>query len=215
MYLEARDRFERPMVRHLKKVVDEGDAVLVLAERFDENEAAVCRTLLQCNSPGQKNLLSISVAQPARARHEQWHTSLDAEPANSSIIDVRISDPLNELESSSSQLGVETIRTSADLTELAIQIQDYTDEWPTESKEYQTIVCFHSITSLLQYINIQDVFKFVSHLTNRLNEVGAITHYHMDPGAHSTQTVEKYVGRLDITCKYVDGELSVLTGKLS
>ena len=57
--------------------------------------------------------------------------------------------------------------------------------------------CFNSITSLLQYADVQRAFRFLHVVTGRVKTVGGTGHYHLDPEAHDRQTLATLKGLFD------------------
>lgn len=84
-------------------------------------------------------------------------------------------------------LTIETISSPADLTGVGIKVTNFLSGWADE--EEQISVCFYTLTTLLQYVDLQDVFRFLHVLTGRLKAVDAIAHFHMDPTAHDERSI--------------------------
>jgi hypothetical protein len=77
-------------------------------------------------------------------------------------------------------------------------------------EEEQIAVCFNSVTSLLQYADLQRAFRFLHVVTGRVKTVGGVGHYHLDPDAHDSQTLATLKGLFDAVVEVEeDGSLSV------
>ncbi|MFB6360172.1 MAG: hypothetical protein ABEH59_02510 [Halobacteriales archaeon] len=83
-------------------------------------------------------------------------------------------------------MTVKVVDDPGDLTRLGITISNLLSSW--QHDENQTLVCFDSVSTLLQYAELQRVFRFIHVLQGRLGNIGARTHYHLNPEAHDSQT---------------------------
>ncbi|MFB6303570.1 MAG: hypothetical protein ABEH47_00265 [Haloferacaceae archaeon] len=54
------------------------------------------------------------------------------------------------------------------------------------------VLCFHSLSVLLQYASPDRVFRFLSVLKNHLDAAGATAHFHLDPSTRDDRTVEAF-----------------------
>ncbi|AGB33747.1 hypothetical protein Natpe_4017 (plasmid) [Natrinema pellirubrum DSM 15624] len=73
-----------------------------------------------------------------------------------------------------------------DLSGLEIAISDSLTRQEEESLNQ---LWFDSLTPLIRTLGLDDVFKFLHMMTNRVEQAGAIASYHLDPTAHEPQTV--------------------------
>jgi len=78
----------------------------------------------------------------------------------------------------------ESISTPSDLTGLGIQIGQFLSEW-----ESPVLVCFDSLTSMLQYVDFETAFEFLHAITGQIHAADARAHFHIDPGAHDQTDV--------------------------
>lgn len=69
----------------------------------------------------------------------------------------------------------EAIRDPANLVELGTTITEVL------CKQESTFVCFDSIEELLQYVDLEEVFRFLHVLTTLVERESAVAHYHLDP----------------------------------
>lgn len=88
--------------------------------------------------------------------------------------------------------GVETLPTPSDLTGLGIAITEALGE-----VDGRTAVCFDSVTSLLQYVDLETAFEFLHVFVGRCYRGNAIGHLHVDPGAHDDRTVARLASLVD------------------
>ena len=172
-----------------------GDAstVLLLAPSLDSCEDDACLDLLTVTDPAQENVLSITFTQSATERVQLWDEYIEERPAQTGIISIgemmrsTTADTSTTIQQSAGPLVIETVSDPSDLTDLGMTISSFLSEWDTNDN--QTVACFHSITSLLQYADVQRVFRFLHVLTGKFDSSEVVAHYHMDPSAHDQQTI--------------------------
>ena len=83
-------------------------------------------------------------------------------------------------------IAIRTVENPDDLARLGVGISDALSDW---ADDHPTTVCFHSLTALLQFVDLSRVFRFVYTLSGRVAASGAHAHFHLDPDAHDDQTV--------------------------
>lgn len=103
----------------------------------------------------------------------------------------------------------ESVSTPSDLTGLGISIGQFLSEF-----DDRVLVCFDSLTSMLQYVGIQTAYEFLHAITGQIHAAGARAHFHIDPDAHSDQDVAAIASLFDARVALGDGEPSVQTREL-
>jgi archaellum biogenesis ATPase FlaH len=98
---------------------------------------------------------------------------------------------------------VETVSSPNDLTGLGIRITEFLTDWA--ENDNKTVVCFDSLTALLQYVELETAYEFLHIITGRMAAVDASAHFHMDPDAHEEQTIEGIATLMDAIVE-VEGE---------
>jgi len=89
-------------------------------------------------------------------------------------------------------IPIETVSDPHNLAELGIAISECLGRWEADIEDDELsnfVVCFDSLTELLQYVDVQETFRFLHVLTGRLQSSGAVAHFHLNPEAHDDQTV--------------------------
>lgn len=194
----------------------DGDAsnVLLLAPALSESEDEACIDLLTIRDISHENVLSVTFTQTAQDRLELWETHVGEDlPAQAGIISVgEHTRSTSTSRTSPSQtpgaITIDAVSDPADLTGLGISLTNYLSEWSENGN--QTVVCFHSLTPLLQYADLQRVFRFLHVLTGRIDSSDAVAHYHMDPNAHDEQTRNTLEQLFDATIELdADGNRSI------
>jgi hypothetical protein len=98
----------------------------------------------------------------------------------------------------------ETVSTPSDLTGLGISIGQFLSEF-----DDRVLVCFDSLTSMLQYVDVQTAYEFLHAITGQIHAAGARAHFHIDPSAHGDQDVAAIASLFDARVSLGDGEPDV------
>jgi hypothetical protein len=77
----------------------------------------------------------------------------------------------------------ESVSSASDLTGLGIAIGKFLSEWE------DVVVCFDSLTSMLQYVDFETAYEFLHAITGQVYAADARAHFHVDPEAHDEQQV--------------------------
>jgi hypothetical protein len=103
----------------------------------------------------------------------------------------------------------ETVSTPSDLTGLGINIGQFLSEF-----DDPVLVCFDSLTSMLQYVDVQTAYEFLHAITGQIHAADARAHFHIDPSAHSDQDVAAIVSLFDARVTLGDGDPEIHTREL-
>jgi hypothetical protein len=98
---------------------------------------------------------------------------------------------------------VATVSEASDLTGLGIQVSNFVEAIPDDA---DVLVCFDSLTVLLQYVDLQSVYRFINLLTTRLEGVGARTVVFFDPDTADDQSVATIRSVFSLVVDDVDAE---------
>lgn len=180
---------------------------LLLAPSFVGDEEGTCAELLHPETADEQNMLLVSYTKSPDAQLRRWRNHTDSRPANLGVVTVEDSTRSVAAANGSDAMGpgqnrpVETVSSPNDLTGLGIRITEFLTQWEDDR---QTVVCFDSLTALLQYVELETAYEFLHIITGRLAAVDAVAHFHMDPGAHDDQTVESIVSLMDAVVEIDD-----------
>lgn len=187
---------------------DKGVAsVLALGPSLSDQADEVCTDLLSTGN-GDRNVLWVSYAKPPDTQVRRWRASGEDTPAEVGVIGVDETSRSAAATAGSVDGGMPTRPTSTvtnptDLTGVGIAITEQLKEW--DENENQTVVCFDSLTALLQYVDLETAYEFLHVILGRLQAVGAVAHFHIDPSAHDEQTIETVKSLFDATVEF-DGD---------
>jgi hypothetical protein len=103
------------------------------------------------------------------------------------------------------EVVTESVSTASDLTGLGIAIGQFLSEWGGP-----VFVCFDSVTSMLQYVDIKTAYEFLHAVTGQIRAAGATSHFHIDPNAHDDRHVASITSLFDAKVS-LEGETTVRT----
>lgn len=193
--------------------VADASSILLLAPTQTPSDE-VCTDLLTLTEPDRANVLSVTLTQSADDRLQIWRSHAGRTlPAMAGIISTdeftrSAARHAPQPEPLDDSIRIDTVSSPGDLAGLGIAIGEFLSEW--DDNENQTLICFHSLTTLLQYADLQRVFRFLHVLTGRVNSDGAVAHFHLAPGAHDSQTILTLTQLMDAVVRQeTDGDWTV------
>lgn len=190
--------------------------VLLLTSTLHSAADHACIDLLTVTEPANEHVLWITFTQSAADRLTVWRSYLDELPAETGVVTVDLltrsatSDTASPTQAVPTPIAVESVSDAGDLTGLGLAISNFLSDWAEKSK--QTVVCFHSLTPLLQYADLQRVFRFLHVLTGRLESAGAVAHFHLDPHAYDEQTIGTLAPLFDVIVEHERGKYTIRNG---
>ena len=196
----------------LQNDVESGACVLLLAPSIHASTEEACLNLLSPASPRDENVLWVTYTRTPDACIQDWLSHAGERPRNMRFVSVG-----ETTRSASARAGgdvapnsgetVETLSSPGDLTGLGITLSEILKEWSGDGNE--TVACFDSLTALLQYADLQSVYKFLHVLTGRFDAADVTSHFHLDPEACDQQTVSTLTSLFDTVVELDDGEWRV------
>lgn len=178
--------------------------VLLLAPPLGDDDGDACRSLLWATSAADVNVLSVTFNQSPDARIERWRAADELTDA-ANLGFVVVGDGVRSTASAqpphegppTDDLGptITSVSSPADLTGIGIEIGQFFENWADDGRELR--LCFHTLTTFLQYADLRTVYQFVHVLTGRVRAIGGMAHYHLDPTAHDPRTVNSLLGLVD------------------
>jgi hypothetical protein len=184
-------------------LVDPPANVLCRAPSMSRGATEVCPTV---GSPEEMNLLLVSLSGDPDRRLDAWrrHGGIPRKVAVLSVEQARGAAAADGTASTAGPDG-STVSTTAvsevsDLTGIGIKVNQCLSAW--EDDDVPTVVCFDSVTTLLQYVDTRRAFRFLHVLSRRVRSVGGLGHYHVDPGAHDDQTLATVEGVFSDVYRY-------------
>ncbi len=171
--------------------LSESANVLFLAPSVGSQSAAGFELLTR--SPlDQTTLIVVTYTGTARGWVDDWTERVGEAPARGGIVTVGERDVVLE----DSSWAARAIDNPSDLTGIGIELSELLSGAAT-AEDTVTVVWFDSITSLLQYADLQRAFRFLHVVTGRVKTVGGTGFYRLDPDAHDSQTIATMKGLFD------------------
>ena len=170
--------------------------VLLLAPSMDACADDGCVDLLTVGPPGGEDVLFVSLVESPDERLAEWRSRAGNEsPAKVGF--VTVGDTTRSAASTATtgaptpggpdEITVRTVSNTGNLTDIGIEVSRFLAEWDGDGN--RTVVCFDSLTTLLQYVDLQRVFRFLHVVTGRVRATEGLAHYHLDPTAHDERTI--------------------------
>ncbi|MFC4548679.1 MULTISPECIES: DUF7504 family protein [Halorussus] len=192
----------------LRDSVERGTSILLLSPSLDEATDDACLDLLTLDRPRAENVLWVTYTRSPDSCVQDWLSHAGEQPNNMRFVSVgETTRSAAAAPSDGRDVGgelVETLSSPGDLTGLGIKLSEILKEW--SAADADTVACFHSLTALLQYADLQTVYKFLHVLTGRFEAAGVTGHFHLDPDACDAQTVSTLTSLFDTVVERDDGE---------
>lgn len=192
-----------------------GEATTVLLLSSDDRaEEVICSALVSAADPADLSLLGIAVEGTPDERLDVWRRNIGSLPRETGFITVgettRSAAAVSPTGPSPSPVSIESVEAPSDLTGLAIAISTYLEDWSDSATT--PVVCFFSLTSLLSHSDRSRIFRFIHATNDRLQGIGAMAHYHLDPTVYDEGTVNAFSSLFDAVIR-VDDDGSVSVSK--
>jgi hypothetical protein len=201
--------------------VEPGTATLVLAPSLHDATDEACLNLLSTEDATGQNVAWVTYTRSPDACIQDWLAHAGERPENMRFISVgettRSPRPSVAFDTADVERGdgprrtggetIETLSSPGDLTGLGIKLSEILKEW--DETDGRTVACFDSLTALLQYADLQTVYKFLHVLTGRFDAAGVTAHFHLDPDTCDDQTVSTLTSLFDTVVELDGGEWTV------
>lgn len=184
--------------------------VLLLAPTLGDADAEACSRLLSFSPPARGDVLCVTFNQTPDDRLERWRThGGPTDPANLGF--VVVGEGVRSAAAASPTGGglgddlgptVVSVSSPADLTGIGIKLGNFFTDW--EGDGNQLLLCFHTLSTFLQYADLRTVYRFVHVLTGRVRAAGGVAHFHLDPSAHDERTINSLAGLFDAVVESAD-----------
>ena len=157
----------------------------------DAHEHEACVDLLSVEPYGEESLLGVLHAESFETRVSAWDQYMDERPPETAAINV------GDFPRSATAMdgGTETVHhrepvafvpEAENLAELRAAITDSLSG--LETADRQLVVCFDSITRLVRNVPRERAVRFLRSITNQMEQVDAVAHYHLDPDELAPET---------------------------
>lgn len=197
-----------------EQIGDAANVLLVAPSRSDADDRA-CIDLLTVADPAEEAMLWVTFTQSPTDRFAVWERYTDAYPSKAAfVVGSNGANPDGPAETlrravpDSTELAVDRIDSPGDLLRLGVRISERLAEWSAGDR--QIVMCVHTLSILYQYADPERLYRFLHVLTRRVDHVGGIAHYHLDPGSHDEESILLLDSLFDVTVELDDeGERTV------
>jgi hypothetical protein len=169
-------------------VPDPGTNVLVMAPSLSSEKDQTCLELQGAGSPAELDVLRITYSAAPGELVAQWRDHHGELPARMGIIIVGDQPGQHGSDVDLPDSVFVATANPNDITGLGMRLNNYLNDGNSDA---QLVVCFDSVTEMLQFAEMQPVFKFLHMFVGQVRDADGIGHFHLDPGAHDDQTVSR------------------------
>lgn len=159
---------------------------LLCGRSMDADVTYICDDLLEARIAAGRDLLLVtySGSPAARVREAEW----DADDVRGIL---QVGDALG-VQESDLDVEVDVVPTPSDHIALGIKLNQFLAD-----ADGDLVVCFDSVTQLLQYADEEKAYRFLHIVTSHFAAADARAHLHMDRGAHADATVDAVASLCD------------------
>lgn len=168
-------------------VVPTRSNTLVLAPHLHEQDKETCLDLLTSDEPAEENILTITFREGVETKVDRWDQMVGTQPNEFAVVDMDVmtrsmsSRTQGEKTDNPSRPTVRSISNPSDLSTLRQEIRTQLSNW--EDNDARTAVCFQSLTMLREYVEDDELFRFLHTILSDLDHFETIAHFHLDPNS--------------------------------
>lgn len=182
--------------------------VLLLAPSIAEHDDECCGRLFDASGDPDA-VLHVTLVQPPVLRLRRWREYTTADPSERvGVAGFRASGGAGTdrtpVPGGTAPARVSWSSQPPALTRIWVAVNGFLEDWAADGR---VVICFHSLTVLLQYADLERVFRFCHTLASRVRESGAAAHYHLDPAAVDDRTAKTLRQLFDATVTATDDGL--------
>lgn len=188
----------------------EGDGnVLFCAPSIGGPGVGACLDACHARDGGPLDVLAVSYTRSGEEWLADWRAATGALPERTVVVGVDETVRGAEASEAAGRVtGEDHVRRTAespdDLTGIGITLSQHLASWGGDDTD--TVVCFDSLTALLQYVPLERAYRFLHVLTGRTAAVDARADFHVDPTAHDERTIATLTSLFDAVVEPADGE---------
>jgi hypothetical protein len=172
--------------------IEPGEVVFLLSPMTGEREHMLCENLLNRGDTGDTAVLFVTLTDTPTDRIAFWETHVGERPARISVVHTGGAAESVDIGDST---DIRLVRNPGNLTRFGVRITEALDELRSPSTDI--VVCFQSLSALLQYTGTEQAFQFMQVLTDHFKQADAMAHVHMNSDAHDSQTIATFTQVFD------------------
>ena len=177
----------------LREEVGDRANIILLAPTFGSGAERWCEALLAPGAGEDGAVIYVSDARAPDSFIEDWRARSAPLPPQLGIVTFGSTLRSNgeagppEAELGDSDVRLRNVDSPGNLTKLGVELNQMLTDWAATAED--TTICFESLTSMIQYGDIEKVYRFLHVFSNQVRKTGATVHYHLDPTAHDATDV--------------------------
>ncbi len=164
-----------------------GTNVIVMAPSLSDEKRGTCLDLQAAGPAERLDVLHVTYSDTPSELVSQWRDHHGDLPGRMGIVVVG-DQPGGRSDDSVPENVFVTAANPNDITGLGMRLNNYLNDRDDGS---QLVACFDSMTEMLQFAELKPVFKFLHMFAGQLRDADAVSHFHLDPGAHDEQTISR------------------------
>jgi len=165
-----------------------GTNVIVMAPSLSDEKRQTCLDLQGAAPPDRLDVLHVTYSNGPADLVDQWRAHHGDLPGRMGIVVVGDQPGQHPGGENVPENVFVTTANPNDITGLGMRLNNYLNDHDDDS---QLVVCLDSMTEMLQFAELQPVFKFLHMFAGQLRDADAVAHFHLDPGAHDDQTISR------------------------
>lgn len=189
---------------------EDGSITLLVAPLDSADAESACADLSGGGSPTRTDLLSVALSRSPDERLDAWNAHAGPEqPANHAIVAAGEESRSAAASAdggpavSAGPLTIQTVADAGSPVDLGVVVTEQLAAWDGDGN--RSVVCFHSLTDLIERLGDPRAFRFLHVLVGRLRTFGADAHFHVDPSAHDDGTIDRLAELVDDVVEAPDG----------
>jgi hypothetical protein len=181
-------------------------STLHLAQTRTVVHARQCACLASATRAPPRDVVVVGLASSPARWLDQLTAAVDGDIDRATFVipddaDWRAGDPRARLESTSppgTDVRVASVASPGNLTDVGVTLTEELKAY--ESRDARTDLCFQSLTVLLQYASLDEVYRFLHALLANLDAADATGHFHLHEDAYDERTVASLRPLFDRVC---------------
>lgn len=160
-------------------------STLVLAPHLYACDTDACLDLLTPQQPESKAILAVTATEDIPTKLSRWQNAVGDAPGALAVVDIDVAtrsattQPASHEDSPLELTNAETVDDPCDTTAIQQAVISQLAAWQTT--DLQPVVCFQPLTTLLEYLDRDELFQLLRVVVGRVTETEAIAHFHLDP----------------------------------
>ncbi|WP_277541919.1 DUF7504 family protein [Haloarcula laminariae] len=165
-----------------------GSNVIVMAPSLSDEKREICLDLQDAGPPERLDVLHVTYSDTPTELVSRWRDHHGGLPGRMGIVVVGDQPGGRSGDDGVPKNVFVTTANPNDITGLGMRLNNYLNDHDDDS---QLVACFDSMTEMLQFAELKPVFKFLHMFAGQLRDADAVSHFHLDPGAHDEQTISR------------------------